>query len=71
MASNERIVPTIIDVIRKLVSSSPISPSRRPNVHYEFGLAQGLAKSYTVTAYKGTTLPFDVHERLFRTSGPG
>jgi hypothetical protein len=62
MTSNERIVPMIIDGIRKSAFVIADLTEPRPNVYYEFGLAQGLAKSYIVTAYKGTTLPFDVHD---------
>ena len=58
----DRIVPQIFESIRKSAFVIADLTEQKPNVYYEFGLAQGLGKPYIVTAYKGTTLPFDVHD---------
>jgi hypothetical protein len=34
----------------------------KPNVYYELGFAQGAGKRVIVTAFKGTTLPFDISD---------
>jgi nucleoside 2-deoxyribosyltransferase len=61
-ADVERIVPAIFDRIRKAAFVIADLTDQRPNVLYELGYAQGLGKPCIITAYKGTTLPFDVHD---------
>lgn len=61
-ADVERIVPAIFDRIRRSAFVIADLTDQRPNVYYELGFAQGLGKPHIVTAYKGTTLPFDVHD---------
>jgi hypothetical protein len=58
----ERIVPAIIDRIKRSAFVIADLTEQRPNVYFELGFAQGLGKAHIVTAYKGTTLPFDVHD---------
>jgi hypothetical protein len=58
----DRIVPHILSRIRRSAFVIVDLTDPRPNVYYEFGLAQGLNKPHVVTAYKGTTLPFDVND---------
>src|SRR5262249_15055962 len=58
----DRIVPQIFEGIRRSAFVIVDLTEQRPNVYYEFGLAQGLGKPHIVTAYKGTALPFDVHD---------
>jgi hypothetical protein len=58
----DRIVPHIVSRIRRCAFVIVDLTEPRPNVYYEFGLAQGLNKPHVVTAYKGTTLPFDVND---------
>jgi len=58
----DRIVPHITTRIRRSAFVIVDLTDPRPNVYYEFGLAQGLQKPHVVTAYKGTTLPFDVND---------
>jgi nucleoside 2-deoxyribosyltransferase len=55
-----RIVPEIYARIKKAALVIADLTEERPNVYYELGLAQGLNKPVVVTAFKGTTLPFDV-----------
>jgi len=58
----DRIVPNIVARIRRSAFVIVDLTEPRPNVYYEFGLAQGLNKAHVVTAYKGTPLPFDVND---------
>lgn len=58
----ERIVPAIFDRIRRSAFVIADLTEHRPNVYYELGFAQGLGKPNIVTAFKGTALPFDVHD---------
>ncbi len=55
-----RIVPEIGARIKKAAFIIADVTEEKPNVYYELGLAQGLNKPVIVTAFKGTTLPFDV-----------
>jgi hypothetical protein len=58
----DRIVPHMLARIRRSAFVIVDLTEPRPNVYYEFGLAQGLNKPHVVTAYKGTALPFDVND---------
>jgi nucleoside 2-deoxyribosyltransferase len=57
-----RIVAEIFEGIRKAAFVIADLTEQKPNVYYELGLAQGMEKPVIVTAFKGTTLPFDVHD---------
>ncbi len=56
----ERIVPEIFTRIKKAAFVIVDLTDERANVYYEFGFAQGTNKHVIVTAYKDTSLPFDV-----------
>jgi hypothetical protein len=58
----DRIVPHMVTRIRRAAFVIVDLTEPRPNVYYEFGLAQGLNKPHVVTAFKGTALPFDVND---------
>jgi hypothetical protein len=55
-----RIVPEIINSIRKAAFIIVDLSESKSNVYYELGFAQGSGRECIVTAYKGTPLPFDV-----------
>jgi predicted Rossmann-fold nucleotide-binding protein len=59
---NQRIVPTVLDSIRRSVFIIADVSEPRPNVYYELGYAQALGKGIITTAYKGTQLPFDIFD---------
>jgi nucleoside 2-deoxyribosyltransferase len=59
---NQRIVPTVLDSIRRSVFIIADVSEPRPNVYYELGFAQALGKGVITTAYKGTQLPFDIFD---------
>jgi hypothetical protein len=61
-ADVERIIPAIFERIRRAAFVIADLTDQRPNVLYELGYAQGVGKPCIITAYKGTTLPFDVHD---------
>ena len=56
----DRIVPEIFQSIRKAAFIIVDLSELKPNVYYELGFAHGLGKECIVTAYKDSTLPFDV-----------
>lgn len=58
--SAERIVPRILDGIRHCAFVIADVTNVSPNVCYEIGFAQALAKPVIVTARQGTVLPFDI-----------
>lgn len=59
-ATTARIVPRIVEGIRRaaFVVADVSEPS--PNVYFEIGLAHGLDKPIVLTARTGTVLPFDL-----------
>lgn len=59
---SQRIVPGIINAIRRsaFIISDVTEP--RPNVYYELGYAQAIGKDVIVTAMEGTALPFDIYD---------
>ena len=60
--ANRRIVPNIIDAIRRCAFIIADVSEPRPNVYYELGFAQALGKDVITTAYEGTQLPFDIFD---------
>ncbi len=58
----QRIVPTVLDSIRRSAFIIADVSEPRPNVYYELGYAQALGKSVITTAYEGTQLPFDIFD---------
>ncbi len=61
-ATTERIVPRILDGIRRAAFVIADVSEPRPNVFYEIGFAQGLEKPVILTAKSGTELPFDMSD---------
>lgn len=57
-----RIVPDILERIRRAAFIIVDLTDLRPNVFYELGYADGLGRKVIVTAKKGTELPFDVKD---------
>jgi hypothetical protein len=57
-----RILPEILESIRRSAFVIVDLTELRPNVFYELGYADGLSKRVIVTARKGTELPFDVKD---------
>lgn len=60
--TNQRIVPTVLDSIRRSAFIIADVSEPRPNVYYELGYAQAIGKSVITTAYEGTQLPFDIFD---------
>jgi hypothetical protein len=58
--SPERIIPRILDGIRRAALVIADISEAKPNVYYEIGLAQGMRKVVILTAKRGTQLPFDM-----------
>ena len=58
--TTERIIPRILDGIRRAALVIADVSKDRANVYYEIGLAQGMRKEVILTARSGTALPFDV-----------
>jgi len=58
--TTERIIPRIIDGIRRAALVIADVSEARPNVYYDVGLAHGMRKEVILTARRGTVLPFDV-----------
>lgn len=58
----DRIVPEIIAGIKRSAFVIVDVSEEKPNVYYELGFAQGAGKRVIVTAFKGTTLPFDISD---------
>jgi hypothetical protein len=57
--SNERIIPRILEGIRRSAFVIADVTCASPNVSYEVGFAQGVGRPVIITARKGTVLPFD------------
>ncbi len=55
-----RIIPEIQSRIRKSAFVIVDLSEAKPNVYYELGYAEGKNKQVVMTAFQGTTLPFDV-----------
>jgi hypothetical protein len=60
--AGERILPDILERIRRAAFTIVDLTDLRPNVFYEMGYADGLGKKVIVTAKEGTDLPFDVKD---------
>jgi predicted Rossmann-fold nucleotide-binding protein len=60
--NKQRIVPTVLDSIRRAAFIIADVSEPRPNVYYELGFAQALEKGVITTAYEGTQLPFDIFD---------
>jgi hypothetical protein len=60
--AGKRIVPNILDAIRRCAFVIADVSDPRPNVYYELGFAQALGKDVIVTARAGTELPFDIFD---------
>jgi hypothetical protein len=60
--TNQRIVTTVLDSIRRSAFIIADVSEPRPNVYYELGYAQGIGKSIITTAFQGTQLPFDIFD---------
>ncbi len=60
--AHQRIVPNIIEAIRRCAFIIADLSEPRPNVYYELGYAQALGKNVITTAYQGTELPFDIFD---------
>jgi len=58
--TTERIIPRILEGIRRAALLIADVSEMRPNVFYELGFAQGLGKQVILTAKRGITLPFDL-----------
>ncbi len=58
----QRIVPGIINAIRRCAFIIADVSEPRPNVYYDLGYAQALGKEIIVTAMEGTSLPFDIYD---------
>ena len=62
LTAEEGIVAEIHQKIRQAAFVLADFTDLKPNVFYEFGLAQGLEKRRIVTARKDTILPFDLKD---------
>jgi hypothetical protein len=60
--ANQRIVPNIIESIRRAAFIIADVSDPRPNVYFELGYAQALGKEIITTANQGTQLPFDIFD---------
>jgi hypothetical protein len=60
--AGDRILPDILERIRRAGFAIVDLTDLRPNVFYEMGYADGLGKKVIVTAKEGTDLPFDVKD---------
>jgi hypothetical protein len=60
--AHQRIIPNIIEAIRRCALILADVSEPRPNVYYELGYAQALGKSIITTAFQGTELPFDIFD---------
>ncbi len=58
--TTDRIIPRIVDGIRRAAFIVADISEARPNVYFEIGLAYGLDKPIILTAKAGTTIPFDM-----------
>ena len=60
--ADARILPDILERIKRAAFTIVDLTDLRPNVFYELGYADGLGKKVVVTAKQGTELPFDVKD---------
>ncbi len=60
--ARDRILPEILEAIRRAAFTVVDLTDLRPNVLYELGYADGLGKRVIVTAKEGTDIPFDVKD---------
>jgi hypothetical protein len=60
--ARQRIIPNILDEIRRCAFIIADVSDPRPNVYYELGFAQALGKDVILTAHTGTQLPFDIFD---------
>jgi hypothetical protein len=60
--ARDRILPDILERVRRAAFTIVDLTDLRPNVFYELGYADGLGKRVIVTAKEGTDLPFDVKD---------
>jgi hypothetical protein len=60
--ATQRIIPNIMNSIRRSAFIIADVSEPRPNVHYELGFAQALGKDVITTAFEGTQLPFDIFD---------
>ena len=60
--THHRIIPNIIEAIRRCALIIADVSEPRPNVYYELGYAQALGKNIITTACQGTELPFDIFD---------
>jgi hypothetical protein len=60
--TKQRIVPGIMNAIRRSAFVIADVSDPRPNVYYELGFAQALGKHVITTAAEGTPLPFDIFD---------
>ncbi len=58
----QRIIPAILDGIRRSAFVIADVSDPRPNVYYELGFAQALGKDVITCANEGTTLHFDIFD---------
>jgi hypothetical protein len=58
----QRIVPSIMNAIRRSAFVIADVSYPLPNVYYELGYAQALGKEVITTALEGTSLPFDIFD---------
>lgn len=58
--SSDRIIPRILDGIRRSAFVIADVTTMSPNVFYEIGFAEGFARTVIITAKAGTELPFDL-----------
>ena len=61
-SSVPRILPEILNRIRRCAFTIVDVSDERVNVYYELGYAEALGKPFIVTAKQGTKLPFDVKD---------
>jgi hypothetical protein len=59
---NKRIIPEIHRQVRQCAFVIADVTEQNPNVFYELGFADGLAKEVILVAKKGTELPFDIND---------
>ena len=60
--AKQRIVPGIMNAIRRAAFIIADVSEPRPNVYYELGFAQALGKEVITTAADKTALPFDIFD---------
>jgi len=61
-SAGDRILPDILERIKRAAFTIVDLTDLRNNVFYELGYAEGLGKKVIVTAKEGTELPFDVKD---------